>query len=139
MNPGTNIPPLRSAKCLLGRRMSGQLSGQLLGILSLKADELQFGQKNEASERKWQYYNIFIFLERIDILHNERRGQVNTIAMGDFNRILFHKSGPVNKQHTYQLINSENHFYSSVLKAQPNNDLELCSPNLLSKVGQLLY
>ena len=41
-------------------------------------------------------------LGRIGILHQERRGQVKTMAMEHFNDILFHKSEPANKQHTNQ-------------------------------------
>jgi hypothetical protein len=41
-------------------------------------------------------------LKRLEIVHQERRGQVKTIVMEHFNCILFHKSGPVNKQHTNQ-------------------------------------
>ena len=36
-------------------------------------------------------------------LHQER-GQVNTIMMERFNSTLFYKSGPTNKQHTYQSV-----------------------------------
>ena len=35
----------------------------------------------------------------LGILHQERKGQVNTIVMEHF-----HKSGPANKQHTYRSI-----------------------------------
>ena len=38
----------------------------------------------------------------LEILHQERRGQVNTKVMEHFNSIPFHKSGPANKQYTYQ-------------------------------------
>ena len=40
-----------------------------------------------------------------EILHQERRGHVNTIVMEHFNGILFHKSGPANKQHSIQPTN----------------------------------
>ena len=43
----------------------------------------------------------------LDILHQERRGQVKTIVMKHFNGIIFHKSGPVNKQHTNQLVSRD--------------------------------
>ena len=43
----------------------------------------------------------------LEILHQERRGKVKTIAMELFNSILFHKSGPANKQYTNQSINAE--------------------------------
>ena len=74
------------------------------GKLSLKADEPQVGQQYEDVERKLEYYHIIISLKELEILHQERRGQVKTMAMGHFNGILFHKSGPAEKQHTYQLL-----------------------------------
>ena len=48
---------------------------------------------------------LLFSLKLLEILHQERRGQVNTIMMEHFNISLFYKSGPTNKQHTYQLIN----------------------------------
>ena len=47
---------------------------------------------------------LLFFLKGHEILHQERRGQVKTIAMEHFD-MLFHKSGPANKQHTNQSIN----------------------------------
>ena len=46
---------------------------------------------------------LLFSLKGLDNLHQERKGQVNTIVMKQFNSILFHKS--VNKQHTYQSFN----------------------------------
>ena len=43
---------------------------------------------------------LLFSLKGLKILHQERRGQVKTIVMELFNGILFHKSGPANKQHT---------------------------------------
>jgi hypothetical protein len=43
--------------------------------------------------------------KRLVILHQERREQLKTMVMEHFNGILFHKSGPANKQHTNQSIN----------------------------------
>ena len=48
--------------CLPGGRMSGRGQGN---FLSLKADELQVGQRQEYMERKREYYHIIIFPERI--------------------------------------------------------------------------
>ena len=45
---------------------------------------------------------LLFSLKGLEILHQERRGQVKTIVMEHFNDILFHKSGPANKQHTNQ-------------------------------------
>ena len=70
----------------------------------MKADEPQVGQLQEEVKRKPEYYQFFP-LKRLEILHQERRGQVNTIVMEHFNSILFHKSEPANKQQTYQIIN----------------------------------
>ena len=39
-------------------------------------------------------------LKGLEILHQERRGQMKTIVMEHFNGILFHKSGLAYKQHT---------------------------------------
>jgi hypothetical protein len=45
---------------------------------------------------------LLFSLKRLEIVHQERRGQVKTIVMEHFNGILFHKSGSANKQHTNQ-------------------------------------
>ena len=47
---------------------------------------------------------LLFSLKRLEIVHQERRGQVKTIVMEHFNGILFHKSGAVNKQNTNQPI-----------------------------------
>ena len=70
------------------------------------ADEPPVGQRHEDVERRREHCRIIIFLKRLETLHQERSGQVNTFVMGHFNSILFHKSGPANKQHTYQSINT---------------------------------
>ena len=48
---------------------------------------------------------LLFSLKRLEIVHQERRGQVKTIVMEHFNDILFNKSGPANKQHTNQPTN----------------------------------
>ena len=45
----------------------------------------------------------------------EKRGQVNTIVTEHLNRILFHKSKPVKKQHTYQSVSVIDALLSSFL------------------------
>ena len=45
---------------------------------------------------------LLFSLKILEIVHQERGGQVKTIVMEHFNGILFHKSGPANKQHTNQ-------------------------------------
>ena len=42
---------------------------------------------------------LLFSLKGLEIVHQERRGQVKTIVMEHFNGILFHKSEPANKQH----------------------------------------
>jgi hypothetical protein len=47
---------------------------------------------------------LLFSLKGLEIVYKERRGQVKTIVMEYFNGILFHNSGPANKQHTNQSI-----------------------------------
>ena len=47
---------------------------------------------------------LLFSLEGLEILHQEIRGQVNTILVKHFNSILFHKFGPAAKQHILQSI-----------------------------------
>ena len=42
------------------------------------------------------------------MLHQERRGKVNTMIMERFNSIFFYMSGPAKKENTYQPINQSN-------------------------------
>jgi hypothetical protein len=39
---------------------------------------------------------VFFSLKILEIVHQERTGQVKTIVMEHFKGILFHKSGPAN-------------------------------------------
>jgi hypothetical protein len=48
---------------------------------------------------------LLFSLKRLEIVHQEGRGQVKSIVMEHFNVILFHKSGSANKQHTNQPTN----------------------------------
>ena len=50
---------------------------------------------------------LIFSLKGLEILHQERRGQVKTMAKEHFKSIIFHRSGPANKQHTYQSINGK--------------------------------
>jgi hypothetical protein len=52
----------------------------------------------------WNTTTLLFSLKGLQILHQERRGQVKTIVMKHFNSMLFHKSGPANKQHANQSI-----------------------------------
>jgi hypothetical protein len=47
---------------------------------------------------------LLFSLKGLEILHQEGRGQVNTIVMEDYNGILFHKSRLANKQHTIHSV-----------------------------------
>jgi len=47
--------------------------------------------------RKLEYYLIIIFLKGLDILHQERRGQVNAMVLEHFKNIPFHKFVPASK------------------------------------------
>ena len=67
--------------------------------------EPQVGQRHEDVERTREYYHYIIFLEKLEIVHQKRKGQVKAIVMEHFKGILFHKSGPANKPHTNQSIN----------------------------------
>ena len=71
----------------------------------MKADEPQIGQRQEDVEGEREYYRIIILLfslKGLEILQQERRRQMSTIEMEHFNSNLFHKSGPGNKQNSYQ-------------------------------------
>ena len=56
--------------------------------------------------KMWKGYGntttLLFSLKRLEIVHQERRGQVKNIVTEHFNGTLFHKSGPGNKQHTNQ-------------------------------------
>ena len=68
----------------------------------MKADEPQVGQRDEDVKRNT---NTLLFsMKGLEILHQVRRGQEKTMVMEQFNSILFHKSGPANKQHAYQQV-----------------------------------
>ena len=45
---------------------------------------------------------LLFSLKGLEILHQERRGQMKTMVMEHFKGILFYKSGPANKQHINQ-------------------------------------
>ena len=62
---------------------------------------------------------LLFYLKGLEILHQERRDQVNTIIIaGRFNSILFHKSGPPNKQHIYLSINQSINQYKLIASWQ---------------------
>jgi hypothetical protein len=45
---------------------------------------------------------LLFSLKVLEILHQERRGQVKSVVKEQFNSILFYKTGPANKQHINQ-------------------------------------
>ena len=45
---------------------------------------------------------LLLSLKGLEILQHLKRGYANTIVTEYFNSSLFYKSGPANKQHTYQ-------------------------------------
>ena len=53
---------------------------------------------------------LLFSLKRLEILHQERRGQVGPIVMGHFDSILFQKSEPPKKQPINQSINQSFRF-----------------------------
>ena len=70
----------------------------------MKVDELT---KSWPTACKYEKENgntitILFSLKGLKMLHQERRGKAKTIVMEHFNGILFHKSGPANKQHINQ-------------------------------------
>ena len=59
---------------------------------------------------------LLFSLKELEILHQERRGQMKTIAMEHFNDILFHKSGPANKELANQsVLHIDDKIYSTLL------------------------
>ena len=52
---------------------------------------------------------LLFSLKGLEILHQERRVQVNTIVMKHLNSILLHKSGPAKNSTPIMLINANNH------------------------------
>ena len=47
----------------------------------MEVDEPQVGQRREDIERQRGYYHLIISLKGLEIFHQERRGQVNTVVM----------------------------------------------------------
>jgi hypothetical protein len=62
------------------------------------ADEPQVGQQHEYVERKREYYHIIIFPERTLNFISWGKRTSEQYSDGTLQSILFHKSGPANKQ-----------------------------------------
>ena len=77
---------------------------------------------------------LLFYLKGLGILHQVRIGQVKIMVMEHLNGILFHKSGPANKQHAYQWILTmctKFHIHllvivKTALKFNSNNMVVLC-------------
>ena len=109
MNPRKRILPLPSTNDLLGGRMSRQRSGQLLilrmgNYLSRQMNH-KFANGMKIRKGNRNTTTLLLPLKGLEILHQERRGQVKTKVIEHLNGILFHKSRPANKQQTNQSIN----------------------------------
>ena len=108
MNLGIRILPLPSANGLFGWRMSGQMSWQPHVLRMGNCPWRRMNHKLANGMRMWKGIGntttLLFSLKGLEILHQERRGQVKTILLEHFNGILFHKSGPANNQHNNQSI-----------------------------------
>ena len=70
----------------------------------MKPDGLEVGQSHGDVRKETEILpNLFSLIE-LEILHQERRGQVNSIAMEHFKSDLFHKFGPTNQHYTCQSL-----------------------------------
>jgi hypothetical protein len=73
---------------------------------------------------------LLFYPKELEILHKEKRGQVNTIVMEHFNGILSHKSGPPDNQHTNLLT-------SDFLIMRPNSHYIKHRSTLLPRTNKL--
>ena len=107
MNPGIRILPLPRANGLPGGWMSGWRSGLILVLWMGKYPWRWINHKLANGIKMWKgngnTIRLLFSLKIPKLVRQERREQVKTIVMEHFNAILFHKSGPTNKQHTNQL------------------------------------
>ena len=98
-NPGIRILLIPSANGLLGERIEvRETSCPQDGKLSLKANEPYVRQQHAAVERKGNSTTLLFSLKELEILHQERSGQVNSIVT---EHLYFYKSRLANKQHTF--------------------------------------
>ena len=96
MNPGIRIIHLPSANSLPGE--DEQVEVRATSCPWRMNHKLAKGMKMWKGNRNTT--TLLFLLKELEILHQERRGQVKTIVMEHFNDVLFHKSRPANKQHT---------------------------------------
>ena len=71
----------------------------------MKVDEPQVSQRHEDLETNGKTTTLLFSLKELEILHQERREQVNFILIEHFKSTLFHKPRLACKQHTYQSVN----------------------------------
>ena len=108
LNKGIRILPLPSANGILGEGMSGYRSGKLffwMGNYPWRRMNHKLANGMKMGRGNGNTTTLLFSLKKLEIVHLETRGHVKTIVMEHFNGILFHKSGPANKQHTNQSIN----------------------------------
>ena len=94
----------------------------------MKADEPHNGQRHKNVEGNGNITALSFSLKGLEILYQERRGQVKTIVMEHFNGILFQKSGPANKQHSNQSINQGENCYEIVESYKTFHNAPLVGP-----------
>ena len=115
MNHGITILPLLSANGLIGWRMSGQRSGQLLFLLyrklSLKQDEAQVDQQHAYVTGEREYYHILPLLSANGLIGMrmsvQRSGQL--IFLQYRKLCLKLDEAQVDQQHTY--VTGEQEYY----------------------------
>ena len=120
MYSGISILPLSSSNALLERRMAGFRSGQLL-ILRLGNYPWRTMNHNLANDMKmWKgkgnTTTLLFSLKGLEIIYQERRGRVKTIVMEHFNGIIFHNSGPADRQHTNDSLIGSERMYNTMSK-----------------------
>ena len=97
MNADIMILSLSSANGLLGGRVSGYRSWKLLVLRMGHYLWKRMNHKLANGMDMWKgnsnTITLLFSLKELEVLHQERRGKVNTIVMEHFKSILFHKSG----------------------------------------------
>ena len=68
---------------------------------------LKLANVMEISKGNGNTTTLLFSLKGLQMLHQERRGHVNTLVI-EHSNILFHKFGPAKNQHTCQLVNMLN-------------------------------
>ena len=87
----------------------------------MKANELQVDQRHEDVEIKREYYHIIIFPERTWNFTSRQKRASENYSNGTLEK---HKSGPANKQHTYQPINQNKYAYGGMHMLSGSTDMD---------------